>query len=337
MGAISYTIEQTEWLKNNFWNSKSSKDLAEMFNARFNENKTGTEIAGRCGYIGLRREKGYSDEEVSWFKENAYNYSTHEEVAEAYNKVFRKNRTEYAIKRTLQKLGIKIYQFYTEKKLNWIRDNYNNFETVVELTEEFNKQFSCSKEPYAIGKQCSKLGLKKDFGYTEEQKQWLIDNYDNYDAVVDLAREFIKVFDLEKNYKSVADYCFRKLGLNKDINKKVVPNKKYNIGDEKFEGGYCYIKVKEYERTGKYDNKKQKQCWKQKQRVTWEKYYNQEVPEDCQIIFLNGDRSDFDIENLYCVKKKYLPYMERNHWFSDNPELTLTAIKWCELMYATQD
>ena len=308
-----------------------------MFNIKFEENRTESEIAHRCTYIGLKRDKGYSDKEIVWLKENSYNYNTHKEITEAYNNVFKKNRTEYAITRTLQKLGVKIYQFYTEEKLNWLRENYDNYDTVVELTKKFNEKFSCSKEPYAIGKQCSKLGLKKDFGYTEEQKQWLIDNYDSYDAVVDLAKEFIDVFGLERNYKSIADYCFRKLGLNKDINKKVVPNKKYKVGDEKFEGGYYYIKVKEYERTGKFDNKKQKQCWKQKQRVIWENYHNQEIPDDCQIVFLNGDRSDFNIENLYCVKKKYLPYMERNHWFSDNPELTLTAIKLCELIYATQE
>ena len=29
--------------------------------------------------------------------------------------------------------------------------------------------------------------------------------------------------------------------------------------------------------------------------------------------------------------------MMHNKWFSDNPEVTLAAIKWCELMYATQD
>lgn len=28
--------------------------------------------------------------------------------------------------------------------------------------------------------------------------------------------------------------------------------------------------------------------------------------------------------------------MAKNHWYSTDPVLTLTAIKWCELYYATK-
>jgi len=55
------------------------------------------------------------------------------------------------------------------------------------------------------------------------------------------------------------------------------------------------------------------------------------------MIFLNNNKTDFNITNLYPMKKKYLAYMSRNHWYSNNPDLTLTAIKWCELMYSTQE
>lgn len=337
MGAISYTIEQTEYLKENFFNTKSSKDLAGIFNIKFNENRTATEIASRCNYIGLRRDKGYSKEEISWFKENANDYSTHEEIVEAYNKVFGKNRTEYAIKRTLQKLGIKIYQFYTEDKLDWLRKNYYAYDTVIELTKGFNEEFLCLKSYTAINKQCNKIGLSKDMGHTDTQNKWLIDNYENFRTVKELCDAYNKKFHKNLDYTTIQSHCSKALGLKKDVNDKFVPNKKYKVGDEKFEGGYYRVKVKEYERTGKFDNKKQKQCWKLKQRVIWERYYNKEVPKDCQIVFLNNNRDDFSIENLYCIKKKYLPYMERNHWFSENSEVTLAAIKWCELMYATRE
>ena len=107
--------------------------------------------------------------------------------------------------------------------------------------------------------------------------------------------------------------------------------------NEKKKGKYIRVKIKECEHDGEWSDKKANNCWTTKQRVVWEQHHKRVVPDDCQIIFLNSNTNDFDIDNLYCIKKKYLSYMRSNNWFSTNPEVTLTAIKWCELMYATQE
>ena len=43
--------------------------------------------------------------------------------------------------------------------------------------------------------------------------------------------------------------------------------------------------------------------WKYKQRYIYEKYYG-EIPEDYVVIFLDGDKNNYDIDNLYAVSKE---------------------------------
>lgn len=52
------------------------------------------------------------------------------------------------------------------------------------------------------------------------------------------------------------------------------------------------------------------------------------------VIHLDGNKLNCDIDNLYCIPKKFRALMNKNHWYTDSREHTLTAIKWCELYYA---
>lgn len=76
-----------------------------------------------------------------------------------------------------------------------------------------------------------------------------------------------------------------------------------------------------------------KENWVQKHRYIYEQQHG-EIPNDHIIIFLDGNKTNFSINNLYCISRKIHAVMNKNRWFSENPDLTLTAIKWCELFYA---
>ena len=69
----------------------------------------------------------------------------------------------------------------------------------------------------------------------------------------------------------------------------------------------------------------------------WELYHGGMPPEGYNIIFLDGDRTNFDKNNLYAVNGKVLREMSKKKWWSTNPELTLAAIKWCELFYTIKE
>ena len=49
---------------------------------------------------------------------------------------------------------------------------------------------------------------------------------------------------------------------------------------------------------------------------------------------LDMDVKNCEIGNLYPVNRKVNFMMAKNGWYQQDKELTLTAIKWCELFYA---
>ena len=282
--------------------------------------------------------KKYTDEQLLWIKENYTNFKSVKEATNEFNKKFFMNITESAMITKAKRLNCgKIGCYYTQEQIDWIKNNHKNYSSRNELTQAYNMKFSENKSVRAIQFQCGQLDLTEYNGltYTQEQDEWLSENFEKY-AWNDLCKEFNKMFNVKATGNGLRNHCRDTLHLKRENSHIVIRNKKYEVGDEREYNGYIYVKVKEYERNGtRWSNKKARDCWKSKQNVIWESYYG-EVPDDCQIVFLNNNRKDFRIDNLYCVKKQYLIYMIRNNWFSTNPEVTLTAIKWCELMYATQ-
>lgn len=73
-----------------------------------------------------------------------------------------------------------------------------------------------------------------------------------------------------------------------------------------------------------------------KRRYVWEQAYG-EIPKDHCIICLDGNKMNCNLDNLYCLPNKYKSIMARNKWFFKDKEMTLTAIKWCELHYALKE
>ena len=70
--------------------------------------------------------------------------------------------------------------------------------------------------------------------------------------------------------------------------------------------------------------------WKKKHLLLWESAYG-EIPKGYKIVFLNTDTLDCRLENLYMVSNAAHMMMVKYGWYSDNAELTKTAILCCEL------
>lgn len=77
--------------------------------------------------------------------------------------------------------------------------------------------------------------------------------------------------------------------------------------------GYTYIKLT--------NNKK----WKLKHRWIWEQKYG-EIPADYVIIFADGNKKNFNIENLILVSRKELAVLNKNKLLRNNAELTNIGI-----------
>lgn len=78
--------------------------------------------------------------------------------------------------------------------------------------------------------------------------------------------------------------------------------------------GYLVIKIEE-------PNK-----WQLYQRYVYEKAHGVKLAKNEAVIFADGDRSNFDIDNLIKVSKANLCYLNSNNLIFDDPELTKVGV-----------
>lgn len=93
-----------------------------------------------------------------------------------------------------------------------------------------------------------------------------------------------------------------------------IPENHRTIGSERIDAdGYTWIKVKE------------PNTWKQKHKLIWEKH-NGKVKQGYVVIFGDGNKNNFDIDNLILVSKKQLLILNRNKLIKNDADLTRTGI-----------
>ena len=93
------------------------------------------------------------------------------------------------------------------------------------------------------------------------------------------------------------------------------------VGSERItKDGYCEIEVSD---TGRR--------WRPKHVLIYEKHHGK-VPKGSAVIFLDGDKRNFDIDNLYLVTRSQLAMLNKNSLIQKDAELTKTAINVVDLM-----
>ena len=212
---------------------------------------------------------------------------------------------------------------------NWLIKHHCPSEKIKDLTVTYNWMFGENRSVDTMKHHCRKLGLKQERrNFTLEQDAWLVKNAPAL-SVEDTARAFNATFCTNRSAQVLKVRCNRNLRI-------FHANKKYGlgcpIGSETTLNGYVWVKVSDtsHKKDSFYKN------WKQKHRIVWEER-NGPVPDGCNIVFLDKNHSNCAIENLYAVNGKILREMSKKSWWSDNPEITLAALKWCELFYAIKE
>lgn len=182
--------------------------------------------------------------------------------------------------------------------------------------------------------------------YTDEMKQFILDNYKGrYNQ--ELADLFNQKFNTNVTSRTIKSYKannklnsglsgkFRKgqtphnkgKKMPKEVYEKVkhtmfangnVPPNHRPVGSERIsKDGYIEVKVAE-------PNK-----WRLKQRVVYEEAKGK-IPKGCTIIFLDGNKRNFDIDNLRCITRSELLYLNCNGLNNSN-EITETGILMARL------
>lgn len=218
---------------------------------------------------------------------------------------------------------------YTQVELDFIKAHADL--RPRQLAELFNKTFGRYAEPKYVAKRLRMMGIEPNIRvehkYNDEQMRWLSDNTPNM-SERELAAAFNAKYGGNVSADSLATYVRRFVGAVKTKETVRASHSKalrrFEIGDVSVQrrGGRT-TKVIMTERNGK-------RSWKPYGKYIWEQA-NGAIPNGWSVIFLNGDNTDCRLENLYAIGPDVMVLMARNQWFSLNPDVTMTAIKLCEL------
>lgn len=171
---------------------------------------------------------------------------------------------------------------------------------------------------------------------TSEQKQWLLDNFKYCkNDIKKLTNCFNLMFECECESKDIRHFLYYKGIVSKrtftDSQKDfLISNRKLSsfalqkAYNEEFDENVSdtWIRRKLFDLGISKEYKK----------FVWERQ-NGKIPKGYTIINLNNDDSDNSIDNLYLVSQKAKKLMKKNNWISCDKNLTMVAIKYCELYY----
>ena len=112
--------------------------------------------------------------------------------------------------------------------------------------------------------------------------------------------------------------------------------------------GYNEKKIREYKNPkplfservkndGMVQIKIAKDKWEYKQRYIYSKYHNVKLTNDDYIIFLDQDRTNFNIDNLYLVSRRESSILANQKIFSKNPNVTKVGIEIAKLIIKSKD
>ncbi len=213
---------------------------------------------------------------------------------------------------------------FSKEEQQFIRDNVKG-RTVRELYELYKKKYdnNITYTQLKNWKKHNNLKCEKRYAppklFTEEQEKYLLKIYKNKE-IKELADIMNKKFNCNVTPKQIEDYKKRhKLKSYDSTGQWLIGKHSKNykpVGTERvsYISGYknTFIKIK--------SNK-----WERKTHYMYKKYYG-EIPKDCAIIFLNGNRDDFSKDNLGCVTMEEHKFMASNEFYFNDAELTKTGL-----------
>lgn len=177
--------------------------------------------------------------------------------------------------------------------------------------------------------------------YSPEEDEWIRQHIDS-GTYPEITTEFNRLFGT--NIKSISDHAIKVLHLHKSINRgdcKKGMRRCTNtlpIGSESFDGFNVYVKISDDVndcQNRRMPSKRYDPNWIRKDYLVWQSH-GHPIPTNPNemLIHLNGDKKDCSIENLYLTTRTINLLMAKNRWYSENRDITLAGLKWCELFYA---
>lgn len=194
------------------------------------------------------------------------------------------------------------YHRYTKEQLEFIKKHAPNY-SGKEFTKLFNEEFELNQSKRKVSEYRRKHGIHSKHSNMQQ----------NEDGT-------FKKGNTSWN-KGLKGY----MGANRTSFKKgSKPPNWRPIGSERItKDGYIEVKIQ--------DGKLQKN-WRLKQLIIWEEA-NGKIPEGHALVFGDGNKTNFDLDNLILVSRKQLLGLNRDNLIQSDVELTKTAINIVDLKY----
>lgn len=167
--------------------------------------------------------------------------------------------------------------------------------------------------------------------YTQEQHDYIVSvAYGNkYREIADM---FNEKYGTNKSVQAIAIYC-RKHKINNGITSELTSFKKGHksnwdgreLGSEKYNNFDDVLVKVQYHGANR-------EIWRLKKELVWEKHYGKK-PKHYMVLSLNGNKEDFNIENLMlCTTAEHMTLYKRDY-ISSNRALTLSALYYIRLRH----
>ena len=209
----------------------------------------------------------------------------------------------------------------------WIKENTDKFASISEMWKAYQEETGhvCKQQSFrthCVRKHQRHSGLT----WTDEEMEWLKDNFPRL-GLKKSAIEFEKQFGKKKSVNAIRSYANKRgIYVNEDAK---ISNANYSrrvpMGTIVDDGdGYLKIKVgPEYSSSG----------WVRYHRYLYEQKHGK-IPGGYKIMFLDGNKQNYEDENMIAVPASYFALMNKLDLHSEFPEINFAGIKWCELYSA---
>lgn len=169
--------------------------------------------------------------------------------------------------------------------------------------------------------------------FTEEQVEFVRENMKSM-STRECAERFSERFGVPTGQTVI-----RRVMKHNQIQASVKRNDFLPVGTEKYSDYYQCMVVK----TGEYHcekgvsakerNRERNKNWALKQNIVWEKANGRKLQWREVVIFLDGDRMNYDPDNLYAVPLNVAGTIEKMRMHSENDQIYKTALIWGQLYF----
>ena len=253
----------------------------------------------------------WTNEQIEYLKK-IYKNKSDQQITDLINKKFNTNYTKSAInskKGDLHLISNAHFFKYSQEMIDYIIRNHKG-KSLKELANDVNKKFNLNVNEDSIGNLKSRLRLKYGIILESARNDGC---FKKGNKPINKGKKWDEYMSNEGQANS-RKTCFKK--GNKPSNAVPIGTEKMRYsGSHPNDPGYVYVKVT--------DGKGNKN-WIPKQHLIYEQHYGK-IPEKSKVIFADGNRFNFDIDNLILLSNSEELVMNRNKLFSTDKDITNTG------------